>query len=348
MKKLWTLMLLLISTSTGLKAQITITQTDMPVVNDTIRMSIATPLANSLNYNQTGANFNWDFSTLQPNAQEVVKYVSSFSTPYGFYFLNTYGNKISDSLGGFGAFTFKNVYNFYRRTAQKFTAEGLGVSVNGIPLAADYSDPDEQYTFPLNYNDFDSTTFAVSLNIPTLGTYKSKGYRLNKVDGWGNITTPYGTYSCLRVKSTIIANDSLTISQPVPFSFGFPNNRYEIRWIANGHKLPLLEVQGTEQGNTFVANRVTYRDIARLWPVGVPVVKAGNRFWHEAGSKRVHYLVEEPTPVELYDLQGRKVYSTTLLKGEQSIELENGLSGVYLLRVGAIGQPISILKIVLP
>jgi hypothetical protein len=134
----------------------------------------------------------------------------------------------------------------------------------------------------------------------------------------------------------------------VPFSFGFPNNRYEIRWIANGHKLPLLEVQGTEQGNNFVANRVTYRDIARLWPVGVPVVKAGNRFWHEAGSKRVHYLVEEPTPVELYDLQGRKVYSTTLLKGEQSIELENGLSGVYLLRVGALGQPISILKIVLP
>ena len=118
----------------GLKAQITITQADMPVVNDTIRISVATPLANSLNFNQTGANTNWDFSTLQAGSQEVVRYVSSLSTPYGFYFLNTYGNKIADSLGGFGAFSFKNVYNFYRRTAQKFTAEGLGVSVMGFLL----------------------------------------------------------------------------------------------------------------------------------------------------------------------------------------------------------------------
>ncbi len=348
MKKLFAAGWMMLISLAGLKAQITITQADMPVVNDTIRISVATPLANSLNFNQTGANTNWDFSTLQAGSQEVVRYVSSLSTPYGFYFLNTYGNKIADSLGGFGAFSFKNVYNFYRRTAQKFTAEGLGVSVNGIPLAADYSDPDEQYTFPLAYNDFDSTTFAVSLNIPTLGTFKSKGYRINRVDGWGNITTPYGTYPCIRVTSSIISNDSLTISQPVPFSFGFPNNRQEIRWLTNGQKLPLLEVQGTQQGANFVANRVTYRDIARLWPVNVSEADWQNKLWHEAGTHRVHFTLEQNQPATLLDMQGREVAAYTLEKGNSSITLDSRFKGVYLLRINQAGSGYQVLKLMLP
>lgn len=348
MKKLFMAGWLLLSSLAGLRAQITITQADMPVVNDTIRISVATPLANSLNFSQTGANTNWNFSTLQAGSQEVVKYVSSLSTPYGFYFLNTYGNKIADSLGGFGSFSFKNVYNFYRRTAQKFTAEGLGVSVNGIPLAADYSDPDEQYTFPLSFNDFDSTTFAVSLNIPTLGTYKSKGYRINQVDGWGNITTPYGTYPCIRVKSTIISNDSLTVSQPFPFSFGFPNNRQEIRWLTNGQKLPLLEVQGTQQGNNFTPNRVTYRDIARLWPVNVANPELADKVWHEAGTHRLHFKFESRQQASLIDVQGKEVSSFVFEKGSGTINLDDRYKGVYLLRISQAEGGFQVLKFLLP
>lgn len=348
MKKLFMAGWLMLTSLAATQAQITITQADMPVVNDTVRISVATPLANSLNFNQTGANTNWDFSTLQAGSQEVVKYVSSLTTPYGFYFLNTYGNKIADSIGGFGAFSFKNVYNFYRRTAQKFTAEGLGVSVNGIPLAADYSDPDEQYTFPLAYNDYDSTTFAVSLNIPTLGTYKSKGYRINTVDGWGNITTPYGTYPCIRVKSTIISNDSLTISQPLPISFGFPNNRQEIRWLTNGQKLPLLEVQGTQQGANFTANRVTYRDIARLWPVNVANPELANHVWHEAGTHRLHFKLENQQQASLIDIQGKEVASFVFEKGVGTINLDAQFKGVYLLRITQAEGGFQVLKFLLP
>ena len=92
-------------------AQITITQADMPSVNDTIRFTNA-PVTN-LNFfpTNTGANKTWDFSSLSYTAQEVNQYKSSFSTPYLLYFLNKIGLKIPDI--GFTGFQLTNMYAFY-------------------------------------------------------------------------------------------------------------------------------------------------------------------------------------------------------------------------------------------
>lgn len=241
-------------------AQITITSSDMPVSGDTLRYCNANPNSGSYDFTLTSANHVWDFSNLNCTSQEVAAYKNASSTPYAFYsaFFGKYGTKIADSIG-FSTFKFKNIWDFYGRTSTVFKAEGYGLTYSGIPLAATYSDDDEIYQFPLQYNDRDSSTFRLTMSIPGLGTYIRKGYRINLVDGWGTVTTPHGTFACLRIKSTISEIDSLLITTPIPLNLGFPISTTEYKWLANGQRFPILEVRGNTSMIGFTPTQVRYR-----------------------------------------------------------------------------------------
>src|ERR1700752_779660 len=75
-----------------LTAQITITHSDMPTVNDSVLIIVNTSLT-GFNPGATGANYTWDYSTLTPDSQRYIKFASPASTPYSvpFSFLSTFG-----------------------------------------------------------------------------------------------------------------------------------------------------------------------------------------------------------------------------------------------------------------
>lgn len=249
-------------------SQITITQTNMPSIGDTIRYSNS-PVG-TLNFINTGANYSWDYSNLGFTNQDVYKFQGLTSTPYATLAFSgmpfgAIGYKIADSIGQ-GQVAFKNIYNFYEKRSADWRAVGTGFTLSALPFPAGgvYSDKDEIYKFPLNYNDYDSTTFSITTPLGNqfiqLGTYKQKGYRKTTVEGWGKITTPYASnISCLKIKSEIFEIDSLKISTP-SFNVGFPNNRVEYKWLSTTEKIPLLEVVGNQVGNTFVPITIRYRD----------------------------------------------------------------------------------------
>ncbi|MCS7027546.1 MAG: T9SS type A sorting domain-containing protein [Bacteroidia bacterium] len=241
-------------------AQITITSTDMPVVGDTLRYCNASPTSGGYDFTLTGPNHVWNFTNLNCTSQDVAAYKSASSTPYAFYsaFFGKYGTKIADSIG-FSFLTFHNIWDFYGKTSTVFKAEGYGLTYSGLPLAATYTDDDEIYQFPLEYNDRDSSTFRLAMEIPGLGKFIRKGYRINLVDGWGKITTVYGTFNCLRVKSTIAEIDSLLITFPTTINLGFPVNITEYKWLAKGERFPILEVRGNTNLFGFTPTQVRYR-----------------------------------------------------------------------------------------
>ena len=261
MKKsfLMSLMCLLISWANS-QTPITINSSDMPVVNDTLRYSSANTI---IGYASTGANYTWNFANLTSTSQTLQNFKSSFSTPYSLYFTGMVGYKRADSIN-LVLITMKNVWDFYRNTSSKWTLEGTGFQISGLPLASDYSDPDEIYNFPLNFNDKDSTTFRVKTTIPSIGALVQQGSRSTVVDGWGKITTPFGTFDCLRVKSIVYEVDTLSITSPFPFSTPIPRNRTEYRWLAKGVHIPILEVV-VGPGNAIQS--VTYRDSYKYIPV---------------------------------------------------------------------------------
>lgn len=256
-----------------LSAQISITASNMPVSGDTCRYSTAN-VSSVGNYTATGTNYSWSFS-MTPTGQDIRKFQASAQTPYFFYFLfPKYGEKIMDSLPvpaiPGNPISIRNIYSFYRKvtTPSSFNSEGLGLTMSGVPIGATYSDEDELYKFPLTYGNRDSTTFKLSTPSNSLipFTYKKQGYRITEADGWGTITTPYGTASCLRVVTTQYSIDTITISAlPAGFNkFGFPNYMRSYQWLTTSEKIPYLEVLGNVIGGNFTPTQVRYRDHARV------------------------------------------------------------------------------------
>lgn len=254
------------------KSQISITENDMPDAplfgqGDTVRYSTAPATTSGININQTGANQTWNFSFLQPNGQGLNEYKNSSSTLYSFLGagFNAIGLKQPDVDLSIVQLT--NAYEFYNKTTSVFEAKATGYSISGVPLGSTYSNTDKIYQFPLNYTDVDSDDFHYTLsisNVPGISisvTYIRAGSRVNEVDGYGSITTPFGTYNCIRVKSTITETD--TIDLGFGFPIGVPNNRIEYKWLANGIKIPILEIVGNDLLGTFTISSIKYRDQKR-------------------------------------------------------------------------------------
>ncbi len=309
---------------TAASAQITIGRNDMPAANDTVRMSVALPLNLGNRLVDTGANRSWNFSDLQPERQELVKYQSGLTTPYLLYYANSFGTKIADSLP-LGPVPIENVFNFFRSTNTKFTAEGLGFQAQGIPLAASYTDEDELYHFPMTYGQVNSTTFRLVATLPTLGELRSQGVRTTRVAGWGTLTTPYGSHPALLVVSVAQANDTLLV-QGNPLALP-PRTTTEYKWLTNGKKLPLLEITDGGPLGGGVGLQVRYRDSYRgsVTQVGVPALQGEQiSAWPNPATDFVQLRGWEKANYRIVDARGQVVQNGELTDGYIRLQLAAG------------------------
>lgn len=259
-------------------AQIIITNTNLPNSGDTIRYSIAA-LSSVGDYTSTGVNYIWKFDTLRPIRQGRRDFTNN--TPYLMFFGPLkFGEKIADTIvsqniPGFGNVTITDFYQFYRNLPSVFDVEGAGLKINNIPVPSFYSDKDELYLLPLSYGQKDSTTFkfstATSTAIPIV--YKKTGYRITKVDGWGTISTPYGTFNCLRVVTTQYSKDTIIFNSSFgPIPIGYNNYQRAYQWLSPSEKIPILEVNGNiDNTGKFLPTLVRYRDSYKV--VGINKIK---------------------------------------------------------------------------
>lgn len=251
-------------------SQISINATHMPQAGDTLRYSIATlDTAVLLNYDVSGSNLTWDFSGLVPRQQGVREFVSSSQTPYSSSVPNRIGLLFADTLE-LGGFSIYDAYNFINASTTDFSVDYRGATAptglsfpfpTSIELVGSYSDKDEVFQFPLDYNDRDSSTFNFVYNNALLGVYyASYGYRINEVDAWGSLTTPYGTFNCIRVVTDMVSFDTVSFSGQ---NFGIPSHTREYQWISDQIKIPALKVNGNVIAGVFIPTTVEYRDSVR-------------------------------------------------------------------------------------
>ena len=253
------------------QAQIIIANQDMPVSGDTLRYSNANTIT-QLNLGNTGANTSWDYSNLTMVTQGVATYkkASQVNGTYGLFFgFGAYGLRVIDSIGA-GQIQIKNIYDFYNKSQNEFTAKGRGLEALNFPIPSFYGDPDEIYQFPLTFGRVDTSTYQVTFSLLTLGSFTQTGMRVNTVDGWGTIITPYDTFKVLRIKSEIFEQDSLGSDQ-LPQGLKFANNQVQYKWLAKNQHLPILEVDGNVIGGTFIQTAVKYRDIFHVSPLAPTV-----------------------------------------------------------------------------
>lgn len=328
---------------------ITLSNTNMPGGGDTLRFT--TVSLNSIqNYTQTGTNFLWNFESLNSGSEGIREFQSALSTPYFLYFLSAsaYGEKIADTLiGGTSTLSITNYYNFYKKQsspANAFIADGIGMSISGIPVPSYYTDKDELYFFPMTYPKYDSSSFKFSSLSTSLIPiqYSKSGYRVTVVDGWGTITTPYGTENCLRLITTQYSKDTTIITLPIgnlaPLKIGLNNYVRSYQWMTLNSKIPYFEVSGNLIGNTFIPTQARYRGYNRS-KILSGINESDNDFsWtvYPNPAQNMLYISHSETivKVEITDVNGKfiKRIDFNPFSDTQSIDISELKSGVYYLK----------------
>jgi hypothetical protein len=330
-----------------LDAQITINQNDMPAVGDTIRVSYAGS-TNNVDHTLTGPNFLWDFSTLTPNAQELIRFNAPTVLPFNF--LATVGttNPSPDSIPFIGDVPtnfidyFKISSTSYRQIGSSFDYAPIGSF--SIPVI--YSSSDYVYRFPVQYGNVDSSNSAYGIPLPPIGYIGQNRQRVNEVDGWGTLITPFGTFQTLRIKSIVDATDTISLDSTTGFTIPRPQE-IQYKWLANGMDIPVLEVDVQLIFNAEVISAITYQDSIRdsVFQVGLAEqlqeVTAFGIFPNPGVDQTtVFYSLTNPSPVivTLVDLTGKSVQINDL--GQQSIgqhqytvDLSVLSAGMYFLQI---------------
>jgi hypothetical protein len=278
MKKIAIAFFLLLSSS-QLFSQITIGTGDFAVGGDTLRVSIANIAPSNTSLATNGANALWDYSGLVPNSQDVDSLLSVTSTgiTYAIFFANLPFNsnraniaaKGADLAGGGGAVPITDVYNYFYNSNSNYKQVGFGANISGVTTPIPYGNKDIIYSFPCNFGNIDSSDSDYSISIPSQGSAVGQQRRVNNVDGWGTLITPFGTFNTLRVVSELTGKDSVFISS-VGFGLSFPRAKTrEYKWLTTNGKVPVLQINVTVNGLNETVTSIRYKDIYRDLTVGL-------------------------------------------------------------------------------
>ena len=354
MKKSILLLAALFSSISGF-AQITITTSDMPSSGDTFRISngFIDPVIDPV---PTGASFLWDFSTLQMVTQDVDSFVSvsSTGTIFSLIFSNLPFNPNRANLAAKGPdipsvpqITLSDVLYFYYNSSASYQVSGYGATINGLQVPIPFNNKDNVYNFPLNFGNIDSSDSDFQLSLPGIGFYGHDQRRVNEVDGWGTLITPFGTFNTIRVKSMITSNDSLYLdSLGTGFGFSLPPTT-EYKWLGAQSGIPLLQITTSNTFGTDIITSIVYRDSARTTTGLVEDITDvdGNFevYPNPAGSQvtvDLMLLEREEIAIALISADGKRVHplwSGALNQGFNSIDLNlesySIADGVYLIEV---------------
>lgn len=272
----------------GVRAQITYSSNEYASIGDTFLLSRAQLNLNQFDYANAGANISWDFSTLTAATQRTERFVDPSTAGYELAFisnciLNGGGifncpqewNALTDiaqlDMQGGALFSLlpvsiSNVVRHFAIDNQSLSETILGVSIGTGPLSAPipivYDNIDTLYRFPLAIGNMDSSIREFSIDLNNVGTdflYQSYQKRINHVEGWGSLTTPYANYpSVLKLKTIIQNQDSIvTNGQTLP---GDITTEVRYSWFAPNIGWPVFVASGQVVAGIEVITQVEYLD----------------------------------------------------------------------------------------
>ncbi len=292
-------------------AQITITNTDFANANDTVRTSL---IANVQGYDfaAAGADQVWNYQALLHDSQRLDTFFTIQQVPpvffLSFFSVANLATKqgVQQLLPGI---EIANAWQFVNKGLTNYRDWGYGLIVADIPLPLRFTTPDLLYNFPLTYNQTYNSNAFLEYTLPGIGYISIARNRQNHVDAWGSLTTPYGTFQTLRVKSTVIEKDSIHIDS-IGQGISINRNFIEYKWLAKNQKIPLLIATVDSLLGTFVV----YKDSLRNQTVGIPELLAPDQgIYPQPFNEKFHYYFcadgAKSVMISLYNAQGRLIYT---------------------------------------
>jgi len=318
-------------------AQISYVFSDLPVIGDQITRYRDTISA----YGQgpAGPNQHWMFPAPVQHETITTSVVAPANTPH------------SAQFGGSNmAMTNNNTaYIYFQNNTNAMVATGAAGDLlgNGGNMTAVFNPTLTVHNFPRTYGSTGEDTYYFEVITTDHGIalvhsvrLRHYGHVYDTTDGYGQITTPVGTYECLRVKSTDFTIDSVW-TKLFSFSPWALNNDFtgpgvstSYSWIAKETKLNVAELSINSQGEP---RNFTWSSIPPLTTGIADTGKNGVRIYPQPASGLFTVQLSEGSDfrtAELLSLDGRTVRSSAILNRDRfEMETQGLAPGMYLLRL---------------
>jgi len=330
----------------------TITSADMPLVGDTLRSSQTVALPTGApSFTVSGANQTWNYAGLVPASQRVDRFLSVSDAAVGLQAITfgalggvnqaTLAQPRSLPAGAGAVLPITDPKEFFKVSSSDFRSVGFGATYTGIGLPVTYRDQAHQdviYRFPLAYGNTSDISYSdFEVSAPGTATLRQRRQRTNEVDGWGTVTTPFGTFQALRVVTTLTDRDSLVVgTTPGGPATLLPTQR-QYKWLANGVHVPVLTITTTEVGGTQQVTAVEYRDsyrriassLATRSTLGTEASAYPNPLGPEAALRLRLPAGSGPGRVTATDVVGRQVFSQAFAGGAPEVVLDAAAFGSW-------------------
>lgn len=332
--------------SSVVMGQVQIVSNNLPQANDVLITRGAQLIDPLIDLEFTGPNQTWDFGfdVLQPLTNVTTTECTPVETTpilYQFLFNNPFDSQHNSDFAfgtddiSAGAFTFEDVYNYYQNNSTKYANTGIGSTINGIPVPAQFNPVDIIYHLPIDFGDQDSTHSELMIDLDTLGAYQLVQDRMNFCSGWGTLNIYDQTFPVLKMRTEIHATDSIYIGF---IGFGQSFERpvaLEYKWMTPALNVPVLQINANLINGTPIVTSVATADI-----------------YTGVNEESVSLVTVYPNPTEnSLTLQGEGLIGRTyqvvgangqlLLSGQylgRSIDVQALSTGVYYLLINREGK----------
>lgn len=193
--------------SLGASAQISIGQWDIPTIGMVLQQAQDT--VPTVSAGSAGANQTYTATGLNSHVISTLTFTDPAWTPDGAQFPSS--NLALDINGG-------SQYIYMTRTSANLVIDGIKADLGAGPMVIANDDPETLLEFPLQYLDsyndisvLDEKIDATAFGQPGVDSARIKQHhdRTYTVDGWGTVTTPLGTFDCLRQHTFDIQTDTI-------------------------------------------------------------------------------------------------------------------------------------------
>ncbi|WP_035841987.1 T9SS type A sorting domain-containing protein [Crocinitomix catalasitica] len=340
-----TLSILALFLSASIFSQTTIVADDFPNPGDTSMVSIADDLA--IDYSSTGADYVWNFDFLNHASQRIDTFnsVGRASVTYQFVFNNGFfdAEYQADYYTKFLNFSLPsteeligvsidNPVAFRKVESDKVEMVGVGLEIAGIEVPVKWEIKDVEYELPMNYGDdwVSASYFEIDLNPIYDGILRRRQLRTASVDGWGTITTPYGTFDAVRTVAEIEYTDSLRIVfGEIATWIRIPTPTQRIyTWWTNDQKTPILQVTTQILIGTETVSSIEYKDKKREVLNVDDIASERIEVYPNPTSNFITINTEQILHHEIIDFNGKVV----LTSNENTIDLTKLANGMCLLK----------------
>lgn len=319
------------------KAQITITESDMPQAGQVyIEPWDTLP---TVNPGSAGANQVWNLSAINNDFNDTLFYLTPASTPYSSYFSSS--NLAEKTVLG-GPHAVKGSYGYDYFNLSSGSNIMLG-EYEVKPSTLIDSMNSEGMVLPMTYHtNWNQQNFRSIMILPGISKQISLTHQWDTVDGWGTVTTPVGSFNSLRLKQiSITIYDSIFIWSGSNWSFFMVNNTGFTRgetftWFANGKGTAVAEITMDSAGGSkptlaFYLNH-SFAGINEISDNASTDLVYPNPF-----SRNINVIINQPGNVTLtlYNMVGQAVGSWQMEQGQHFIDVQNMPAGVYMMQFKA-------------